>query len=589
MKYFYQARFMVPLTYKRKLLLLFNLVFLVLMGLMLCLSLVFAKVLTEQIYVSHQERLTGLSHSIRGSLTNVEDLSQSVLRNHLIMRDLSQTNSRVGTSEKFKLREQMQQEMNVIQTNAMNVKGIYLLNRYQQNQVGYLNDSSNVINGLSVAKIQRELSQNQYPAGHWFFSPMLTGAVFAQHLFDPAATHPTSLGTLMIVVDTSFIQKKIRDTATFNDTDVFLLQYQNDFFAFSSMARPYQRFLQQHYRSLNRVTAYDIQRVNHQDYFFLRNQLGSFHFYYFIKNQQIVWRVIKFEVSLLGIALIVMVATFIQIRRGLSGLVRPIHELAGLMHQFKHRKNLKHLNQEVTSYRYYYSGDEIGILYRNFSKMIISLDDLIVRNYQSKLLTQEMELKSLQAQINPHFLYNTLDSINMLALSKGDDEISEMVTNLALLFRQRTANQETLITVANELKLVDAYIGIQAVRFGKRLNFQRKIQPESEQLKIPGLTIQPILENAIKYGLSQKTSPTTILLVIRMDNDQLEIRVSDDGPGFDPDQPVTNQHLGLQNIRERLAILYQEKATVTITSQPYVATTVTLRLPYRIEGGPTHD
>src|SRR5690606_4633677 len=145
--------------------------------------------------------------------------------------------------------------------------------------------------------------------------------------------------------------------------------------------------------------------------------------------------------------------------------------------------------------------DETGQMHRNFRIMISRINDLINENYRKQLAMKESEYKALQAQINPHFLYNTLESINWQAKIGGQKQISQMVEALAYLMRSSINQKEPLVRLAEEKTFILHYITIQKLRFEERLDFRMDIPEDLESCVVPKLVLQPIVENAIQYAL----------------------------------------------------------------------------------------
>ena len=227
--------------------------------------------------------------------------------------------------------------------------------------------------------------------------------------------------------------------------------------------------------------------------------------------------------------------------------------------------------------------DEIGKLYASFQQLISEIQDFIIKDYQTKLLASEMEFRFLQAQLDPHFLYNTLNSINWLAINKGDWEISEMVTSLSKLLRKKLDNKHEFTMIKEELDLIRAYIKIQSVRFDERLIYKEQVDHNLLEEGIPQLILQPLVENSIKYGVERFDRPVTILVSIYRSENSLVLKVTDDGPGFgnisEPNEKSTG--VGIANIKSRLSIIYNEKSSLNIESEENTQTTVTIKLPYK--------
>lgn len=235
------------------------------------------------------------------------------------------------------------------------------------------------------------------------------------------------------------------------------------------------------------------------------------------------------------------------------------------------------------------NGDEIGQLEYDFSIMVNKVNTLINENYVKQLLIKETELKALQAQINPHFLYNTLASINGLAKMNGQDKISTMVKSLGNLLRSSVRNNEIVISMDEEFSLLKDYVTIQKLRYGNRLDFNIEVDDGLSSYSILKLTLQPIVENSINYGLEYLTGVCRIRVRACGDPEAIRISVSDNGPGMSEDtlEKLRNRELnsrgmgiGLKNIDERIKLIFGEQYGLFFESRPEEGTTVSIKLPY---------
>lgn len=185
--------------------------------------------------------------------------------------------------------------------------------------------------------------------------------------------------------------------------------------------------------------------------------------------------------------------------------------------------------------------------YRNFQ-------DKLVHESELKELVKEAELTALKSQINPHFLFNSLNSVSSLTLSKP--ELSrDMLVKLSTYLRYSLAqNLKELNNLSNELSNIRLYMEIEKVRFGDRLQLDFDLSSDCEKLKIPNLILQPLYENAIKYGVHESLEPVCVLTKCSFENDSLKINISNN---FDPESvPPKGNGIGLQNIQERLSLIY---------------------------------
>ncbi|MFH5182162.1 sensor histidine kinase [Paenibacillus sp. TAB 01] len=233
--------------------------------------------------------------------------------------------------------------------------------------------------------------------------------------------------------------------------------------------------------------------------------------------------------------------------------------------------------------------DEVGQLHRTYRLMIQKINELITENYAKQIVIKETQFKALQAQINPHFLYNTLESINWLAKANGQKQISSMVEALGFLLRSSISLKETLITVQEELDIVTNYLIIQKYRFEDRLLFELDMPEEAKSAYLPKLTLQPLLENAIHYGLETMLEPCRIRITGEVEGDRLRITVEDNGQGMSAElleqvragaAPTRGSGIGLKNIEERIIIAFGEAYGIRIESEPERGTQVSVMIPY---------
>jgi two-component system, LytTR family, sensor kinase len=191
-----------------------------------------------------------------------------------------------------------------------------------------------------------------------------------------------------------------------------------------------------------------------------------------------------------------------------------------------------------------------------------------------KLKTQA-ELGALQAKINPHFLYNSLNSI--ASLVHTDPEKAEQMTMLlSKLFRYTTDRKnENFNTISDELEIVKTYLDIEQVRFGDRLSYAVELQNGLENIEIPRFLLQPIAENAIKHGISKIVEQGRIEIKITKENDALILAVHDNGPAFPED---FFKGYGLQSIQDKLKLLYGNKAVFEVQSTDYKAVMIKIKV-----------
>jgi signal transduction histidine kinase len=192
---------------------------------------------------------------------------------------------------------------------------------------------------------------------------------------------------------------------------------------------------------------------------------------------------------------------------------------------------------------------------------------------------QDSELRSLRYQVNPHFLFNTLNSLSSLVMTGKPKEAEAMIQNLSNFYRTSLSSDPLEdVTLEEEVELQRLYLEIEAVRYPKRLRTMIGIPPDLMNQHVPALILQPLVENAIKYGVSRSTRPVTIHITAKRDGDMLMISVADDGEAMDNTHSGGNG-IGLANVRDRLEARYKSTAKLHTQSSPHGGYVATMTLP----------
>jgi len=245
--------------------------------------------------------------------------------------------------------------------------------------------------------------------------------------------------------------------------------------------------------------------------------------------------------------------------------------------------------------------DEIGVLMNNYNRMAERMNDLIDQVYRNRLREQEMdiarqnaELLALYSQINPHFLFNALESIRMHSILKDEHETADMVEKLAIMERQNVDWSTDTNTVKKELEFVEAYLSLQKYRFGDRLSYRMEIQQECEDIMIPKLTITTFVENACVHGIEAKTSPGWIFVRVYTEKDILCVEVEDTGGGMEESEVESlgeqmrcasidmlkgNGRVGIVNACLRIRMMTDSTADFSVESEKGIGTVILIRIP----------
>ena len=240
------------------------------------------------------------------------------------------------------------------------------------------------------------------------------------------------------------------------------------------------------------------------------------------------------------------------------------------------------------------SRNEIGSLTKSFDVMTRRIQELMEQNVHEQEQKRKSELKALQSQINPHFLYNTLDSIIWMAEGKKNEEVVLMTASLARLLRQSISNEDEVVPIANEVEYARGYLTIQKMRYKDKLEFQIDVDPSILHIPLIKLVLQPIIENAIYHGLKYKESKGLLIIKGFPKDGNAVLQVIDDGVGMDEetlahiyDRHKVNYHsngVGVYNVQKRLKLYYGEDYGIAYESTPGKGTTATITIPGRQEG-----
>ncbi len=285
-------------------------------------------------------------------------------------------------------------------------------------------------------------------------------------------------------------------------------------------------------------------------------------------------------------------------------ILSPIHRLVEQANELS-TGNFDVKDVEVTN-------DEVGVLSETFNQMKRNVKQLFVeikqrakleqklqdqeiKNIETHRLLKEMELRSLQNQMNPHFLFNTLNVVSKMAYIEGAEKSSDLVVSISKLLRYNLRPLEKAVTLRDEISHVKEYIEIQQVRFSERIVVEIKIETNDLDIPIPLLTLQPIVENAFIHGVDAKESGGEICIRVFERNHAVVAEISDNGEGIDADvlKELTDKNelevtgepkghltgIGLMNVQKRLRMFYDKDDTVKVNSTLGYGTTIQLSLP----------
>lgn len=302
------------------------------------------------------------------------------------------------------------------------------------------------------------------------------------------------------------------------------------------------------------------------------------------ENQAAVLLYDSLSVYIVGIILILVIslAVFIVITLNLT---EPIKEIAIKLRQVRTRGFETKLPD--------YENREFHEISQAFNQMTEHINTLINQVYQKQISIKEMELKFLQTQMNPHFMFNVLNSIALQAKLEGNEEICELVSTFSKLIQAKIYRSDSeKVSIRQELEYVSYYLKIQKFRYGDKIQWNVKVQNEEMmELKIPKLCIQFLVENAIVHGLEPKPGNGRVDIRVEKKEDSVCIIVADDGVGFETDGEIKlpiqagkaddrHNHVGINNVDHIIKLMYGETYGLTINSVREKGTQVSIRIPY---------
>jgi Predicted signal transduction protein with a C-terminal ATPase domain len=243
--------------------------------------------------------------------------------------------------------------------------------------------------------------------------------------------------------------------------------------------------------------------------------------------------------------------------------------------------------------------DEIGMLGNEYNNMLDELNSLFSKVLQLELRNKEAQIKAMQEQINPHFLYNTLDSIYIKAIRFKDYETAKMIYALSQIFRLTLNSGREFIQVGDEIRLIENYLALQKIRFKDKVTYSISVDPEIMDMEIPKLILQPFVENSIVHGMGIMAEPVNIRIEGRLVRDTISFTLQDDGVGIPPDKIErihdaarngedeenlngTRKGIAISNVIKRLSLYYGEKHSLRISSAQGKGTLVTILITPKV-------
>ncbi|EXX89459.1 histidine kinase [Paenibacillus darwinianus] len=298
-----------------------------------------------------------------------------------------------------------------------------------------------------------------------------------------------------------------------------------------------------------------------------RNQAADWTFVHMVKSNELLKQSRNIGWATSAIAAIIAVIALIFSYFISGSITRPLLQVKKMMLDW---------TKGTRAFPKSFARDEVGVIGETFKRMAFENDELNEKLVHSGLKEREAELRALQSQIKPHFLYNTLDSIYWMAVLQNNRDVAQMAVSLSESFKLSLNKGKETLPVYSELKHIEHYLTIQNIRFNNRFRYIEEIEESILGMEIMKLLLQPLVENAIYHGLEPKLGEGTVRLTAIRDGQYLVFTVEDDGIGME-DLSRTEQGYGLGNVRERLELYYGPDSSLGIWSRPGEGTRITLR------------
>lgn len=367
------------------------------------------------------------------------------------------------------------------------------------------------------------------------------------------------LGTVVVCVDMNrLIRSSTRSVLPSEETQYALLENGSEFYHSDGISS-------KQLKDINRQLSsdYGVVTVDSDRYFAVQGTIKNTSWDYIcLIPYDRIFQTLSFTMLLaLAIILVSVLIAILLSRMLIRSVTEDFRRLVNKMKAFGKDES------KAPDIGYDYSSriDEIGVLHNQFDQMTMKIQDLIQQNYVNEILSKDARLKALENQINPHFLYNTLEAVNWRAKAIGEKDISSMVEALGTLLRETLSSGTRNFTLSHELEIVQCYLTIQRIRFEDRLTYSQEVEPGILDISLPHFTIQPLVENSVNYAMEKSTEVCHIRLEGARLDDTITIDVINNGSQFEAnlleklENGLITPHgfgIGLLNIHKRIQLTY---------------------------------
>jgi len=524
-------------------------------------------------------------NNIETKLSEVESLSFQIVSNLVIHDSLIKSNKGFSDEkEEIYTERAIDSQLRSMLPSVSGIAAIQVLSNTGTSY--YINPASIPLSAMSLNDINKKILEDGKGSIYWFDTNPATQTIAMGRTIN-SVTNQERIGYALIYIREKSIIDTFKDTELLKNGEIFVVGQDGNIISCVDKKLLGQKNEFTTLEELDYISpsSFGTSKIDGMNYYFLYREINGtdWQMVSFIPaveyEKDIIW-LRNWITLIIIVCCLLSVAFSVAISRGVS---KPVRDLTKMMREIG--------DGDFSVYSTYDSKDEIGVLSRHFNEMVSQVKKLIQRVYEEELLKQKAELKSLRMQINPHFLYNSLESINWMARIRGVPEIGKMVKALGDLMRASISGDD-FITVSEEIKNIENYLIIQKFRYGEKIEVNIDIEPEIEKFKIPKLILQPIVENAIVHGIENMVGNGIINIYGALSNDNIILTVTDNGLGINEERIKTilsaaehshraNKHtnIGLRNVDRRIKIYYGEEYGVQIQSREGHGTTVTLSFP----------
>lgn len=535
----------------------------------------------EQIYRQSSQVLIMSSNRIEDELKNIEEVTYKILTDDVIQHALIRSKQNLSKYEKYQIEQEVWEKLTSYIGAERYIQSIHLFDHSgKEFRAGGV--SSMILYDQKEYVMKKAEDENG--SNSWISLEDDEDTIFsARQIKSYENLSLENLGTLIVEVKLKDIVKELPREWE-GEGFIAISKGEDIFFAEDTTLANLDKLQ----LTTNSKQGYQIQSIYGRSFFVTHSKSPYANWTY--------WNVLPFGTMFAKVTMIKFLVIFLFLTISISAILliirfseritNPIGNLVSAM-KFVQKGDFK-VAESFTPSQYH---DEVGILHRNFFIMIEQINDLIKENYEKQLLIKDTEFKALQSQINPHFLYNTLESINWLAKVNQQQQISRMVESLGYLLRNAISIKDDVITVREEMEMVEHYVTIQKFRFEERLVFTLFIDEKVKDCMIPKLVLQPLVENAIHYALEMMVEPCEIRVTAFKEDDYLHLLVEDNGPGMDNQQlaqvkngemKTRGNGIGLQNIDARIKFVFGQEYGLQLDSELGKGTQVLIVIPYQM-------